>query len=1044
MNNKLNKRIKFISNEHKLFYRELQRQIESGERPTIKTATTNLGLSRDFLLNQSKKDTWAKEMIESFKFTAKNWRGNDACNEHKLFYEELQRQVESGERPMIMTAISNLGFSHGYLLKKSKKHTWAKKMIELFKSSTKDWENNGNHPTALKFERELKLIQESGEEPIATVISKRVGVHKNYLNSAPYLNVDWLKDLNIKFKGIRLHWEETGGANYKKCKESLKDIVKKGELPTREGVAKASGFNKNYFSHTLHPWKMKLITEIEKASLEWKNKGDRKIETLRKALKNIQKRGGEPTLSSVCNEANHSHYYYKLKQPKFKWQEIIVDEINYAKEEFDKGINNTAAIKCLEALQDIVDTGEFPTKMKVVVKAGYNEKLLTHRLNTWKKNVIKAIEQAIGDFEKLNILFIDGETLIQKVVNGNSIDYRRIGISFKHPKLDKVTKLNLAQVMYEQYVINPVGHGDISDVYVVKKSFVEERKAYINGILIACEGMRHRARVAEIPYMAKSALRLGDNIPKNIEDARQNFFDESYQLERLVKSGEMTHSSAYRHQQGLIKLLSGMFGVSESMITADNTHSLLPQKSPISNAFSNATIFTQEELGYAFAFYYHLFSQIADFLLEEKDFPYVIKLPSGNATILGIGPRLIAQSNSQKGSIVIDHEDAHILSIDEIDILIKKKEKNVKNKEKELQKNYYRARKKALIDLAELNQNKSHPKRLQLGKKALEAWYMCMLYFTAMNDSTLGTLQWSFDDEYESEYEERKEFISVKPRARNKKVRFSLPKEAMNDFEKAIKLRRYVLNGNDLPYLFFSNGYGDSAEVSKAQLEGGMSSIIAHNMINSIDSKLPRVTSRDSRRDNARDALQEHGLKVALSVLQNKKDVLIKHYNGQTAEEMASDVSNMFENLHDSVIRDSKISVEEANAMGGCDIKGKHEPKTFNEESPVKADCNDPKSCIFCLHYVTFPEPEYIRKLLSLQYLIENTAYDRAESEDFYNNEMEPWLKRIKVILVSMEKKEPQAKNMIEDITSEVYEDGLLSPYWLFWVEIFEDLGRFA
>ena len=449
-------------------------------------------------------------------------------------------------------------------------------------------------------------------------------------------------------------------------------------------------------------------------------------------------------------------------------------------------------------------------------------------------------------------------------------------------------------------------------------------------------------------------------------------------------------------------------------------------------------------MGYTFAFYYHLFSQIANFLLEKKDFPHIIKLPKGNATILGIGPRLIADNKSTKGSMVIDYEDGHVLSDNELDLIAKKNANNLKLKEKELQKNYYKARKKALKDLAELNQDKLHPKRLQLGKRALDAWYMCMLYFTAMNDSTLATLTWSQNGDFEIEHEDRKEFVSIKSRAQNKKVRFSLPKECMSDFKKAIQLRKYVLNGNDFPYLFFSNGYGDSAKASKSQLSGGMSSNIAHNMIRSMDNNLPRITSRDSRRDNARDAMKEHGLEVALSVLQNKKDVLIKYYNGQTAEEMASDISDMLESLHDSVIRNTPISTDEINAMGGCEIEGRHEPKTFNDASPIKADCNDPKSCIFCLHYVTFAEPEYIRKLLSLQYLIENTSYDRTGNEDFYNTEMKPWLKRIDVILKLMVKKEPKATQMLENITSEVYEDGLLSNYWLFWVEMFEDLGRFA
>ena len=242
------------------------------------------------------------------------------CNNHKLYYEELQRQIESGERPIIKSATSNLGFSKGYLLKKSYKHAWAKEMITLFKSASKDWRKNGNHPTAVKFEQELQAMKESGEKPISSVICKRVGVNEAYLRSAPNLKVVWLMNLYIKFKKVRKHWEKTGGAEYKKCKEALKAIITKGELPTKTEVAKVAGFQRNYFFSGNYLWKKKLITEIEQAALEWKSNGGKELEKLRNALNNIKKRGEEPTINKVCTRA---HYQPKnLKDSKFKWQRI--------------------------------------------------------------------------------------------------------------------------------------------------------------------------------------------------------------------------------------------------------------------------------------------------------------------------------------------------------------------------------------------------------------------------------------------------------------------------------------------------------------------------------------------------------------------------------------------------------------------------------------------------------------------------------------------------------------------------------------------------
>ena len=109
-----------------------------------------------------------------------------------------------------------------------------------------------------------------------------------------------------------------------------------------------------------------------------------------------------------------------------------------------------------------------------------------------------------------------------------------------------------------------------------------------------------------------------------------------------------------------------------------------------------------------------------------------------------------------------------------------------------------------------------------------------------------------------------------------------------------------------------------------------------------------------------------------------------------------------------------------------------------------KANCDDPKSCIFCTHFITFPSSDEIRKLLSLKYLIENVAYDRAENDISYEDKMRPWLERIETIFNLMKKKYPESKEIIDYISIEVYEEGLLSPYWLDWIIDLDELGKLS
>ena len=136
---------------------------------------------------------------------------------------------------------------------------------------------------------------------------------------------------------------------------------------------------------------------------------------------------------------------------------------------------------------------------------------------------------------------------------------------------------------------------------------------------------------------------------------------------------------------------------------------LIPQKAPRSNAFTNNAEFTQEEFSYAFNFYFHLFNQLADFVLDNKKFPQIIQLPRGSATILGIGQNSITPSYKlpKQQCIGIDYLDGHILNDIELQELAKK------NQIKRISF-YYQSRDEVLKNISLLNSNENHPKRLSL------------------------------------------------------------------------------------------------------------------------------------------------------------------------------------------------------------------------------------------------------------------------------------------------------------------------------------------
>ncbi|HQS67493.1 MAG TPA: hypothetical protein PLM93_09960 [Sulfuricurvum sp.] len=651
---------------------------------------------------------------------------------------------------------------------------------------------------------------------------------------------------------------------------------------------------------------------------------------------------------------------------------------------------------------------------------------------------------------QLNILYIDLDTLIKTVVEEEKPlgDYRHLGvrlIDHREGYSDKL--LSLSHVMYHTVILkNPPSDGSPMRVFVDESTYDDNRKNAINGMIraLADKSALSKARKTDIIGGMMTALLwlYNENIalPKSLDEARKAFVKYKEELNKSVKASELLQSSAVIRLPGLLRLLSGMLKIDEAKITEDI--GLILESKKRTNAYNNTAAFSQEEMSHAFSFYYHLFDQVADFLLECKPYPHIIKLPLGNATLLPNaqqGGSMIALGYGQrrKGDAAVDYTTGHILSDNDIEAVIS----NLKVKNT-ARSDIKRKRAKLLEKLELVNGMPNHPVRLALGKKAMEAWFMCMLFIAPFNDATLATMEWNDTDEFEIERAENKEFRAIKYRAQNKPVRFEISAAFMDSFRKFLKLRRLILDGYSFQYLFFG-GVGKDAFLTKNQQDGRYGSSLAGSFIRNLDSTLPRITSRNSRKDAGRDGLSSHGLQVALSILQNNKATFLKHYNGQTAEEMASQVHNFLENVH-GIVNGGPIKPEQESAIGGCGYEANPEPKTISEESPVQADCNDQKSCIFCIHFRTYPEKEQIRKLQSLKYIIKNIAYPRAEDDKHYNEAMGPWLIRIDALFSVMNEEEYGAYKIIEEVGTEVFDEGMLSPYWLDWVQLFEDLGRFA
>lgn len=957
-----------------------------------------------------------------------------ACINHRKCYETLLEIVREGSIKPTLGKIESLtkGVNKGLFDKYWRTAPWKIEFCLLVEEEAFKWENEGG-TVRKKLELTLQKMIDSGEQIIPRTICIKAGIHEWYLRAAD-IKYHWQKKLYTLVKKEQLKWEKNGGYDFKLGIEALKDITKTGERPNIKAVALKMGKHPSYLNKKYYIWQKKLVNIIHKADYKWKRKGGKWRKLFNNLLYKYKKEGLRPQIKVICDEVGYCTT--NIMKGLFPWQLTVKNNIINAEKDWMK-YGGADSIKCKKALISIIKNEKNPSTTMVAKKAGFGYSFLEKDLLPWKIKIVKEIEKkASRGLKKTHIIYIDIKGLINKKIIK---DYHNLGIIIKNNKTNISNYFILSQIMYDiSHII--LKYRIRNQFFVNNSTFKEKRKVYIDGIINSCEGKKHSVLLTSIPRMINVALWLGDNIPLTLNAARNSFFEYSILLHKKIKSNELSYSVANQEQLAIIQLLAGMLSVNDDEITKDYRSLLISQKSPTrSNAFVNTTKFTQEELSYAFNFYFSLFNQIADFVLNNKKFPQIIQLPRGNATILGVGQNLINPSYKlpKQQCIGIDYLDGHILNDIELEKLAKK------NKIKKISF-YYQSRDEVINNISLLNNKVNHQKRLLLGKKAFEAWFMCMLYLTSTNDSVLSLYEWSENDEYEIEHDERKEFITIKPRANNKTIRFTIPKVFMLSFKKAIKLRKFVLNGHSFPYLFFHAGVGEKAKTTRTQFNGGMSSTIARGMITSFDDELPKITSRSIRKDASRDAINSHGVETALSVLQNQRNTLINNYNGFTADELSSQITNFLETIHETVINNYPINYKKQTTMGGCNNEEQLIPQTINDENDLKATCDDFKSCIFCVHFITFPSPDEIRKLLSLKYLIENVAYDRAKNDISYEDKMKPWITRIDIIFDLMKKKYPESQKIINDVLIEVYQEGLLSPYWLDWIIDLDELGRLS
>jgi hypothetical protein len=324
------------------------------------------------------------------------------------------------------------------------------------------------------------------------------------------------------------------------------------------------------------------------------------------------------------------------------------------------------------------------------------------------------------------------------------------------------------------------------------------------------------------------------------------------------------------------------------------------------------------------------------------------------------------------------------------------------------------------------NADRQHGYRRNAAMLAHNAFVILFLAHTGMNWSSVQGLPWAGEHELGTE---RQGFRAVKYRAGGRLVSFEIQAVFLPTFRRFLRLRDYLLNGQNFDKLFGASGNG--AKCIEPLKSKALTSIF--DSLRRLDPGVPDIKSRQWRAGKSDWLLRKVDPSTTAVVLQNSEATVMSSYAAGSPTTQGEEMSAFFERLQSAVLeRGAVVPNGVINAVGVCASYGN--PHQVHP-APVESDCKGPEGCLFCDKFKVHADEKDTRKLVSCRYCILQTEHMVA-SEEHFHILFGPLLGQIAALLEDIAQREP---GMVTRIEKEV-EEGELDPYWAGKLEMLVDL----
>ncbi|WP_085730083.1 MULTISPECIES: hypothetical protein [unclassified Pseudomonas] len=411
----------------------------------------------------------------------------------------------------------------------------------------------------------------------------------------------------------------------------------------------------------------------------------------------------------------------------------------------------------------------------------------------------------------------------------------------------------------------------------------------------------------------------------------------------------------------------------------------------------------------------YLFDGLTDFLLNFKEFPVKIPFMTEYLWLLPgeypyISKKVFAETSKVRLNISWDYQAGRIRTPEEAIKLSRRPAYHV---------DYDLATAHALLQ--EANSDQRHEKRMRLAKFAHDSFVPLFVANSGINEQPLRNLP--FTSNYETFDTEEKGFVGIKLRAGGREVKFSIKKNFIKQFEKYIRLRKFICHEIEHEFLFVGMTiYGQSigGQMRPAEIQKHNTRIENHLIPN-----FNGLSYQTLRKYKSNFLLSKgHSVQVVSALMQTSEATILKSYAQANETTAIAEITAMIKRLVGLL---DDYSGEEMPAGDCADTNGRSE--AIDPPVDYEPNCKNFEGCIFCTQFRTHANEHSVRKLLSMRFVTMeylSSCYDKNHFDKVHGAAVA----QIDRIIAQLLEERPDMASVVDRVKSEISNNFELSEYW--------------